>query len=142
MTELVVMVEEPSAGIVVETLLQRMRPERGVIVVPHRGRSDLRVSVPRKIAAWQHPPDVPFLILHDNDRSVSAVLTMIFCYLRIAARPPHLPPPVGAFAPGGHPLPQGERTTAANASKIVQAVAFSPWGEGGRPARMRKSGAR
>ena len=70
MTELVVMVEEESARIVVETLLQRMLPDRGVIVVPHRGRSDLRASVPRKLAAWKHPPDVPFLILHDNDRSI------------------------------------------------------------------------
>jgi hypothetical protein len=38
-----------------------------ITVIPHQGRSDLRSSFPRKMAAWRHPADVRFLVLHDND---------------------------------------------------------------------------
>jgi hypothetical protein len=67
MTELVVFVEEESARIVIESLANRFAPGRIVRVLPHDGKMDLRKSFPRKIRAWQHPPDVRFLILYDND---------------------------------------------------------------------------
>ena len=96
----------------------------------------------REGSAWASGPSSgPFATCSASTppvlRSGPAVLTMTFCNLRIAARPltcPHL------LAPSRRAgiLSQRERTTPANASNVVQAVAFSPWGEGGRPARMRK----
>ena len=67
MTALVVFVEEPSARIVVETMMRRVLPGQHVIIVEHEGRSDLQTSFPRKIAAWGHPRGVPFIVNHDND---------------------------------------------------------------------------
>lgn len=70
MTLLVVFAEEPSAAIVVEELAKVRVPDRNIIVVRHEGKSDLRESYPRKIAAWRHPEDARFIILHDNDGAV------------------------------------------------------------------------
>lgn len=74
MTSLVVFVEEPSARIVVEHVLARLLPGKHVIIVQHEGKSDLKASFSRKIAAWQHPKAVPFIVLHDNDGSDCATL--------------------------------------------------------------------
>lgn len=67
MTDLVVFVEERSAGIIVGSVASRIAPARLVKIVEHEGKQDLRRSYPRKISAWRHPVDVPFVILHDND---------------------------------------------------------------------------
>lgn len=78
MTDLVIFVEERSAGIVVDVLAARIAPEKTVRVIEHEGKQDLKRSYPKKINAWRHPTDVPFLVLHDNDggdcRSLKAVL--------------------------------------------------------------------
>lgn len=74
MTALVVFVEEASARIVVEALLQRLLPDGSCIVVPHDGKGDLVKSYPRKIGAWEYPKSVPFIVLHDNDGGDCAIL--------------------------------------------------------------------
>ena len=63
------MVEEASARIVIEDLVQRLLPAKKAIVIPHEGKSDLQTSFPRKLLAWRHPPALPFIILHDNDNA-------------------------------------------------------------------------
>jgi len=88
MTDLVVFVEERSAGIVVQTIAARIAPERKVIVVEHEGKQDLRRSFPRKIQAWRHPAQVPFVILHDNDSGdCSALKQGLFSAIPSAKRP-------------------------------------------------------
>lgn len=67
MTKVVVFVEEPSARIIVEGLALRLAPNELIKVVQHEGKSDLVSSFLRKIRAWRHPVDVPFIVLHDND---------------------------------------------------------------------------
>ena len=63
----VVFVEEPSAEIVIAQLVQTMGLAKEIRIIPHDGRTSLRQSFPRKIAAWRHPADVRFLIVQDND---------------------------------------------------------------------------
>ncbi len=67
MTAAVIFVEEEYMRIVLLALLQKISPGGNFIVVSHSGKSDLRRSFPRKIGAWNHPEDVPFIVLHDND---------------------------------------------------------------------------
>lgn len=69
MTGLVVFVEEASARVVAEVLAERLAPGKVVQVIPHEGKRDLRISFPRKIRAWRHPPQMRFIVLHDNDQA-------------------------------------------------------------------------
>lgn len=65
--ELVFLLEEPSAKIVLDNLLPRILPE-GVTfrTIPHRGKSDLQKSIPVKLRAWR-TPGARFVIVHDQD---------------------------------------------------------------------------
>ena len=67
MKDLVVLVEERSAKIVIDALARRFAPTRRVIVASHEGKSVLEKSFPRKIRAWRHPGDTLFLVVRDND---------------------------------------------------------------------------
>ena len=72
------LLEEPSMKILLEGLLPRIFP--GLVVnehfqcVPHEGKSDLDISIPRKLSAWREP-GVSFVIVRDNDCAHSGRLT-------------------------------------------------------------------
>lgn len=61
------MVEEPSATNLLHALLPKIVPE-GVEyqVLTHRGKSELKKSIPRKLKEWR-VPDSRFIVLHDQD---------------------------------------------------------------------------
>lgn len=69
---IVFLLEEPSMKILLEGLLPRLFPGmcagRHFLCLPHEGRSDLDVSIPRKLRNWQVPDD-RFVILRDNDNA-------------------------------------------------------------------------
>lgn len=69
---LVFLLEEPSMKNLLEGLLPRLFPgwESGVhfLCVPHQGKSDLDLSIPRKLSAWRIPGD-RFVIVRDNDNA-------------------------------------------------------------------------
>lgn len=66
----VFLLEEPSMKLLLDGLLPRLVPgwEAGehFLCVPHQGKSDLDVSIPRKLSAWQFPGD-RFVVVRDND---------------------------------------------------------------------------
>lgn len=67
---IIFLLEEPSMKILIEGLLPRLMP--GMVAgehfmcIKHEGKSDLDVSIPRKLQAWRYPGD-RFVILRDND---------------------------------------------------------------------------
>jgi len=69
---LVFLLEEPSMKSLLEALLPRLFPgwESGMhfLCVPHQGKSDLDLSIPRKLSAWRIPGD-RFVIVRDNDNA-------------------------------------------------------------------------
>lgn len=69
---LVFLLEEPSMKSLLEALLPRLFPgwEAGMhfLCVPHQGKSDLDLSIPRKLSAWRIPGD-RFVIVRDNDNA-------------------------------------------------------------------------
>lgn len=69
---LVFLLEEPSMKNLLEGLLPRLFPgwASGVhfLCVPHQGKSDLDLSIPRKLRAWRIPGD-RFIIVRDNDNA-------------------------------------------------------------------------
>ncbi len=69
---LVFLLEEPSMKRLLEELLPRLFPgwteKTHFLLVEHQGKSDLDLSVPRKLRAWQIPDD-QFVILRDNDNA-------------------------------------------------------------------------
>jgi len=71
---LVFMVEEPSATNLLHTLLPKIIPE-GIEyqVLTHRGKSELKKSLPRKLKEWRIP-DSRFVVLHDQDSADCKVL--------------------------------------------------------------------
>lgn len=70
MARIVFLLEEPSMEELLRGVLPKVFPEwvenQHWIAVPHRGKSDLESSVPRKLRAWNMPDD-RFIILRDND---------------------------------------------------------------------------
>lgn len=70
MNQVVVMVEEESARIVVEAVAQKLdiTPPR-LVTIPHQGKSDLEKSIPIKLARWRSPVPPRFVLLRDNDRA-------------------------------------------------------------------------
>lgn len=68
----VFLLEEPSMKNLLENLLPRLFPgwieHQHFLCIPHQGKSDLDVSIPRKLKAWRFPYD-RFVILRDNDNS-------------------------------------------------------------------------
>jgi len=69
---LIFLLEEPSMKALLDGLLPRLfpgwEPETHFKCIPHQGKSDLDVSVPRKLNAWRIPGD-RFVIVRDNDNS-------------------------------------------------------------------------
>ncbi|KSN30097.1 cytoplasmic protein [Pseudomonas aeruginosa] len=69
---LVFLLEEPSMKSLLDALLPRLFPgwESGMhfLCVPHQGKSDLDLSIPRKLSAWRIPGD-RFVIVRDNDNA-------------------------------------------------------------------------
>jgi hypothetical protein len=67
---LVFLLEEPSMKHLLVGLLPRLIPGwvhgEHFLCVPHDGKSDMDLSVPRKLAAWRVPGD-RFVVLRDND---------------------------------------------------------------------------
>lgn len=74
---LIFLLEEPSMKALLDGLLPRLfpswEPEIHFKCVPHQGKSDLDVSVPRKLKAWRIPGD-RFVIVRDNDNADCAAL--------------------------------------------------------------------
>lgn len=64
---LLFLVEEPSMRELLNGILPRVLPaDMPYRIVAHRGKSDLKKSIPIKLSSWQDP-DTRFVILHDQD---------------------------------------------------------------------------
>ena len=65
--KLIFMLEEPSMKTFLDGILPRILPE-GVSfqTIPHGGKRELELSLPRKLQAWNEP-DVAFVVVHDQD---------------------------------------------------------------------------
>jgi hypothetical protein len=88
---LVFLLEEPSMKLLLEGLLPRLMPGwvagEHFLCVAHQGKSDLDLSIPRKLKAWQFPAD-RFVILRDNDAAdCKVVLKKIKALCTVAGRP-------------------------------------------------------
>lgn len=88
---LVFLLEEPSMKLLLEGLLPRLMPGwvagQHFLCVAHQGKSDLDLSIPRKLSAWQYPGD-RFVIVRDNDAAdCVAVLKKIKGLCAVAGRP-------------------------------------------------------
>lgn len=64
MNEVVFLLEEPSMEVLLESLLPRIAPGSSYRLIAHEGRTDLQLSIPRKIKAWGGPAN--FVIVHDQ----------------------------------------------------------------------------
>lgn len=88
---LVFLLEEPSMKLLLEGLLPRLMPGwvagQHFLCVAHQGKSDLDLSIPRKLSAWQYPGD-RFVIVRDNDAAdCVAVLKKVKGLCAAAGRP-------------------------------------------------------
>lgn len=64
---LVFLLEEESMKRVLDIILPRILPTHiNFITIPHRGKTDLESSIPRKLKAWREP-DTKFVIVRDQD---------------------------------------------------------------------------
>jgi hypothetical protein len=65
--KLIFLLEELSAKEALDIILPKILP-KGVefLCIPHNGKSDLRISIPRKLQSWTEP-NVKFVIVLDND---------------------------------------------------------------------------
>jgi hypothetical protein len=87
----VFLLEEPSMKLLLEGLLPRLVPGwvagEHFLCVPHQGKSDLDVSIPRKLSAWQFPGD-RFVVVRANDAAdCVAVLKKVKNLCAAAGRP-------------------------------------------------------
>lgn len=86
---IVFLTEEPSMTGTLRSILRRLFPhwveEEHWLVIPHRGKTALEASIPKKLGNWQRPAD-RFVILRDNDGSDCRQLKARFRALA-AARP-------------------------------------------------------
>ena len=65
--KLIFMLEERSMKELLDRILPRILPEGvGFVTIPHDGKRDLELSLPRKLRAWNEP-DVAFVVVHDQD---------------------------------------------------------------------------
>jgi len=66
--KLIFMGEERSMKCLLEGVLPKILPQ-GVSyqLIPHRGKQDLRRSIPNKLRAWNEPGEVAFIIVQDQD---------------------------------------------------------------------------
>jgi hypothetical protein len=65
-SRLVFLLEEYSMKVFLDGLLPRLFPALPFLCVPHEGKQDLEMSIPRKLRAWREP-GVRFVVLRDND---------------------------------------------------------------------------
>ncbi|MCD8487030.1 MAG: DUF4276 family protein [Desertifilum sp.] len=67
--DVIFLLEEPSAKIVLDAILPKIIPEHiTYICIDHQGKDDLTKSIPKKIKAFQcFKPDTKFVIVHDQD---------------------------------------------------------------------------
>ncbi|UYM18192.1 DUF4276 family protein [Endozoicomonas euniceicola] len=69
MIQLVFMLEEHSAKILLESLLPRvLPPEVSFLCIPHEGKQDLEKSIPIKLKNW-NVPNSWFVVIRDKDQS-------------------------------------------------------------------------
>ena len=66
MAGLVFLLEEPSMQILLEGLLPRIFPELSFRCIPHNGKDDLDINIPKLLRNWR-TPDVRFVVVRDND---------------------------------------------------------------------------
>lgn len=66
MSRIVFLLEERSMKVLLDGLLPRLFPDLPFLCVPHEGKRDLELSIPRKLRAWREP-GVRFAVIHDND---------------------------------------------------------------------------
>jgi hypothetical protein len=66
MSRLILLLEEYSMKVLLESLLPRVMPDLPFLCVYHEGKRDLEKSIPRKLRAWREP-GVRFVVLRDND---------------------------------------------------------------------------
>lgn len=64
--QIVFMLEEGSAEIVIDCLMKKFFPSVNSICIPHNGKNDLQRSIPRKLKRWNNP-HAHFVIVHDQD---------------------------------------------------------------------------
>ena len=66
---LVFMVEEPSMKELLSILLPQVVPDDiAWVIIPHNGKRDLQLSVPKKLRGWSMLDD-KFVIVHDQDNN-------------------------------------------------------------------------
>lgn len=69
MTQLVFMLEEPSAKMALDILLPKiLPPDVSFLCIPHEGKQNLERSIPIKLKHW-NVPDSWFVIIRDKDQS-------------------------------------------------------------------------
>jgi hypothetical protein len=66
MRRVVFLLEEKSMKVLLDGLLPRLLPDLAFLCVPHEGKRDLEISIPRKLRAWREP-GVRFVVVRDND---------------------------------------------------------------------------
>ena len=65
--KLIFMLEERSMKELLDRILPKIMPENvGFRTIPHAGKRDLELSLPRKLRAWNEP-DAVFVVVHDQD---------------------------------------------------------------------------
>lgn len=88
---IVFLLEEPSMRILLEGVLPRLFPgmcaRKHFLCVEHQGKSDLDVSIPRKLKNWKIPGD-RFVILRDNDNAPCVDLKARFVRMCAESRRP------------------------------------------------------
>jgi len=63
---LVILTEEPSMKLFIETLVRRYFPNLSVKVKAYRGKQDLEKGIPKILKSWQIP-NTYFIVVHDQD---------------------------------------------------------------------------
>jgi hypothetical protein len=66
MTMLLILTEEASMKVFLETLIARYYPKLEFRIIPHQGKQDLEKHIPKILRNW-NVPDTRFLIIHDQD---------------------------------------------------------------------------
>lgn len=80
MNRLILLLEERSMKALLDGFLPRLFPGLDFLCVPHDGKRDLELSIPRKLRAWREP-GARFVVVRDNDgvdcRELKATLCRI-----------------------------------------------------------------
>jgi len=80
MSRVVFLLEERSMKTLLDGLIPRLFPDLPFLCVPHEGKRDLELSIPRKLRAWQEP-GVRFVVIRDNDGGDCRRLKAALCRL-------------------------------------------------------------